>query len=699
MSVDKIEPVEGADQNSDRRDSDAPRMHYEALVEVGAGPDGGFEAESLDLSLEGIRLRTAYVPEPGEVLIFRFDGFGGEIIAEGEVVWSKNEERGGEFGVRFRRLDKNGARLLEQMCQSDAPVQPTVELVDPKADAIGSRVRLHIQGLGSPMRARVRDTAKGEVLIGSNLEFLKVGRNVELENLEGEKDGDIRREAMIEHVGVNIDPETQIPQLVVALRFDGEVDAESMVLSVPPNAPLQLQQLEPAKAEAMDDEEEITPQPQVIDRELEGPVATTPSPMVGDVEDAAMHMSASDGAAIRTAQIAASIDDALHEEPATTVQVDEAPSMSERATGLVRQLGPTISSASSGAKGAIGSVLGAIRKRRDERQQEKELLQQPRRKTAPPPSGALRSDGRRLFREAQQAAQQEAGELPTIAASTGAGAGKMRVAAGAVVGLLAVVALYLGAQQLMTSSSVPDTATAAKAVSAEQANPSDAEAAKAGALPQGGAVATAKVPLFGATPMSTTEVVPVPPNLNADGTAAEPPPSSADDEESGDDGKDDAEQADAGDELDKRWGVGDVSDPTVLRLKMDGVLAGFRGKETATGFVLSVPNRKSISTARGMARRDRRIKEVNVVNYPDHAEIQLSFKGDRPAFAAHVAGKRVVIEIDGPRKKKRRKKKRKKSKKKKLSKKKRKATKLSKKKRAKKSKRRRKSKSKKRKKK
>ena len=72
----------------DRRDVAATRVHFEALVEVGAGPSGGFEAESVDVSPDGMRLRTAYLPELGERLVCRFDGFGGEVVAEGEVTWS-----------------------------------------------------------------------------------------------------------------------------------------------------------------------------------------------------------------------------------------------------------------------------------------------------------------------------------------------------------------------------------------------------------------------------------------------------------------------------------------------------------------------------------------------------------------------------------------------------------------------------------
>ena len=168
-------PSEGQDRprrrkpQGDRRDHTAPRLQYEALVEVGANATGGFEAESVDVSLDGMRLRTAYLPRIGERMVCRFDGFGGEIVAKGEVVWCEDQGRGGDFGIRFTNLDDQAALLLEDLCdlpedEEEPPPEPSSKGASP-----GSRVRLHIQGLGSPMRARVRETAKGEVLIGSNL--------------------------------------------------------------------------------------------------------------------------------------------------------------------------------------------------------------------------------------------------------------------------------------------------------------------------------------------------------------------------------------------------------------------------------------------------------------------------------------------------------------------------------------------------
>ena len=103
----------GAD-GVERRKS-AHRVHFEALVAVGGEGNGGFEAESIDVSPEGMRLRTAYVPEVGDKLVCRFDGPGVEIVADGEVAWRVEEAKGGEFGLRFTNLDEGALEAVREL--------------------------------------------------------------------------------------------------------------------------------------------------------------------------------------------------------------------------------------------------------------------------------------------------------------------------------------------------------------------------------------------------------------------------------------------------------------------------------------------------------------------------------------------------------------------------------------------------------
>ncbi len=666
------------DERIDRRDANTPRVQYEALVEVGAGSTGGFEAESVDVSVDGIRLRTAYLPQPGEALVCRFNGVGGEIVAEGQVSWCRQEDRGGEFGVRFTNLDAYGAQLLEAICRPEEPDPIAFDGAPP-----GSRVRMHIEGLGAPMRARVRDAARGEVLIGSNLEFLRVGRDVQLEEL----DGGTKRTAQIEHVAVDIDPESRVPQLVVALRYErAVVEGGEEQLNTPVHhsqggahyAPLPQGGRPPMRADG-------TPEPAVIDAEHDSsthgevyaapPIyqrhvdayapGSMPAPYTAGPEphSAASPPSRSSDAPVVDAEAAPRVNRGANDgDEHTSV------GFGDRLRDVVSRIGPPLASMGHGAKGAMSAVLRTVREKRGasvSKAAERSKVNGPKRTTAPPPSGALRSDGKRLFRE------QIAEASPPRSLEGGTAPNRKRAVFGAVLGIMSVVAIYAVADHLSGQDS--DGASAVAAVDGQAPTPQLAAPAAAGqagpvgigqgvtVLPggtppgAGAPVATANVPLFGATPLSTTEAVP-------------PPPGEATLREAGRAGALPAQpKAEEATKLRRDWGVGAVEDPNVIRLKMDGKISGVAGAEGATGFTVVIPGRKSISSAAGLARKDRRIDSVNVVNYPDRAEVTFHFKGEIPPFVVKARGKRLIVELGQAKKRKKKKakkrKKRKKSKK------------------------------------
>jgi hypothetical protein len=322
-----------------------------------------------------------------------------------------------------------------------------------------------------------------------------------------------------------------------------------------------------------------------------------------------------------------------------------------------------------GAKGAMSAILRTVREKRGahvSKVAERSKVNGPKRTTAPPPSGALRSDGKRLFREPiKEVSRQERPER-------GVAPDRKRGVFGAVLGIMSVVAIYAIADQLSGQDSA--SATAVAAVDGQASTPQAAAPAAAGqaGLPgigqgapvvlggtspgAGAPVAMANVPLFGATPLSTTETVPPAP-----GEAALPAPGQADELPA-------ESRGERATKLQRDWGVGAVQDPKVIRLKMDGKISGVAGAEGATGFTVVLPGRKSISSAAGLARKDRRIDSVNVVNYPDRAEVTFHFKGEIPPFLVKARGKRLIVELGQVKKKKksksRAKKKRKKKKKK-----------------------------------
>src|SRR4051794_27055238 len=101
----------------DRRAPGATRMPFDALVEVGGALGPSFEAQAVNVSEEGMHLRTAYLPEAGQPLTCRFDaGPNQSVLASGEVIWARGADKGGEFGIRFTDMDGESIDSLKRIC-------------------------------------------------------------------------------------------------------------------------------------------------------------------------------------------------------------------------------------------------------------------------------------------------------------------------------------------------------------------------------------------------------------------------------------------------------------------------------------------------------------------------------------------------------------------------------------------------------
>jgi hypothetical protein len=187
-------------------------MPFDAMVEVGGALGPSFEAQAVNLSEDGMSLRTAYLPEVGQPVMCRFDaGNGMTVVAAGEVLWKDDMGDGGEFGIRFTNLDAPSTVALQRVLgmAEDGQIAPM---------ETGRKVRLHIEGLASPMRARIKDQQTAGVTAYSELGFLQMGRQLDLEDAASGN----RRPALIDRVEVEVDNATRIPQLVVSLRYDDE---------------------------------------------------------------------------------------------------------------------------------------------------------------------------------------------------------------------------------------------------------------------------------------------------------------------------------------------------------------------------------------------------------------------------------------------------------------------------------------------
>ncbi len=248
MSVEN-NSVDNEPEGEERREPNGQRVPYEGLVELGGALGPAFEAQAVDVSRGGIHLRTAYLPEVGQPLTCRFEAGTSEVLASGDVVWRQEEGRGGEFALRFARLDAESTAAIGQIV---GPAEPCA----PKEP--GARVRLHIDGLAAPMRARVKGACASELTVGSELGFLQVGKHLDLEDAStGGK-----RSARIDRVEVEVDEASKIPQLVVTLRYDDEPE---MAMAAPPTGPA---------ARASISKPDRTPEPSVIDEEAKAAAAS-----------------------------------------------------------------------------------------------------------------------------------------------------------------------------------------------------------------------------------------------------------------------------------------------------------------------------------------------------------------------------------------------------------------------------------------
>jgi hypothetical protein len=409
---------------SDRRAPDASRIPFDGMVEVGGALGPSFEAQAVNLSEEGMHLRTAYLPEVGQPVTCRFDaGQGMVVVAAGEVLWKDDMGGGGEFGIRFTNLDSASTVALQRIV---GMVEDGVAIRPPH----GRKVRLHIDGLASPMRARVRGAHGTSVTAFSELGFLQVGKQLDLEDAAtGSK-----RPALIDRVEVDIEPETRIPQLVVTLRYDDEeahaADVDHMDA---PHAEItgRAGSLEP---HAMDDEMDELDAPHQPDMDDDAP------------EQPAMNA-------------ASAVDEEALDEDSKKLK-------SAFARGAAK-VTPTLEKWAKRAKTTMALLAARASAKRGGSADDVEIPV--RRKTAPAPGGGLHASGRKVFRgEIEDPVVEEAIAKPRFPVT------KKKMVVGGAIGvaaILAVVAMRKPAPAPIASAPPPDTAGIAAAPPARPVPP------------------------------------------------------------------------------------------------------------------------------------------------------------------------------------------------------------------------------------
>lgn len=615
----------------DRRDVRARRIPFEALVEIGGDGTPAFEAECVDISTGGMHLRSAYLPELGQPIVCRFDsGNGDPICAEGHVVWRDEGALGGELGIQFTQIDEPSAEALLEMCGVVVEPEEVAPPSEPPASApaaeprIGSRVRLHIEGLASPMKARVRTIGDKQVVVGANLEFLRLGRALDVASAHD------KRPAKVERVSVDVDPASKMPQLVVELRY---LEADQEAPKVATMAPA------PAAAQAPPRPEQA---PATVTTRDEGGAPASSIEEAPAEEDELLAAPHEEAAAYEPSfhtRVAESSDAPLGDD-----EVEVAHKLKDGLSRAASIALPKLAQVGSRAKTTV-ELLFAKAKATDEVMDEG-AHSSPRRTTAPPPSGVLQASGRRLVREEES----QSVDTPRM--------NKRRsraIALGAAAGVATVLILALSRGG---SDAKPVDGDELALVSAQAADPAALDAptvTEAGALETPPDVVVANVPLFGPTPLSTT-FVPSVPAPGEDGSTPAPALAEAEDESAFEDDPDfptARPSAPAREVAPKAaakkvatFSHGKVTQPKTLRLRMDDDITALRGSRSKDGFTITLPDRRAKEKAGPLASKDDRILLSRILNSGKGAELTMRFKDAVPAFAVRADGNHLVIELE-----------------------------------------------------
>ena len=570
--------------SGERRNPSLARVPFEALVEIAAPEGASFEAESVDLSASGMHLKTAYLPKVGTPLTFRFEANAeaAPILAGGEVVWAHDGPEGCEFGVRFADMKSGTAEAIRQIvglptAEEEAQGSPSGPLktltgVGPAAPTSirpGSPVRIHIEGVGSPMRATLRDDARKGATVGSDLKMLRIGAVVELEDRETQ----VRRAARVEGVACEIDGVSRVPQLVVKLRYDAET---------------------PEGIATMDTKkiDEAVMQQAVRDVTMPPPGPETVSP----------------------AMPAVARDSAASEPPAQSVS----PMPSQRSTLPVgndsgklevvadgmKKVSSIMSNAMSGF-GAAASKLGVRAKntvsllaRSGKDQGDGDEGSSKPRTTSPAPGHASKPRTLRPQGASRDSMMGEGMEDSSVMQEIDSKKIARRRQIGIVGGIaLALVLAFFAFRKPKAPAPV----------------------------------ATAPAPELAPAPPT-----PLPPPPAVDPTLAAipavPPPPLAG-EPTGIDSKGNPNP----------FGNTSVKKGTRMVLRLDGPVSELRGAQTPNGFIVAVPNRKSLEAAGPLAAKDARITSAKVVNQAGGAELTIAFKDSTPNYIVRAKGDAIEI--------------------------------------------------------
>ena len=559
---------------SDRRAPYASRIPFEGMVEVGGTLGPSFEAQAVNLSEEGMHLRTAYLPEVGQPVTCRFDaGQGMVVVAAGEVLWNEDMGDGGEFGIRFTNLDAASTVSLQRIV---GMIEDGVAVHPPQ----GRKVRLHIDGLASPMRARVKGSQGTSVTAFSELGFLQVGKQLDLEDAAtGSK-----RPALIDHVDVEVEQGTRIPQLVVTLRYDDE-EAHAAECA-------EMEHMEAAQDNhdtGRDPHGSLSPHSidDDMDHEMNDDAPHQPDMMASAREEHGDHGDIEHGSRGLVAKASAVDED--HDE--------ESNKMKSAFARNAAKITPALEKWAKRAKTTMALLAARASAKRSGAADDIEIPV--RRTTAPAPGGGLHTAGRKVIRGEIEEPMLDEPVKPRFAIT------KKRAVVGGAIGIASILCLVALRKPAPAPVAVAPPAEMSTAAAAHPAPPGPA--AGAPAMPIANDPLASAAAALGADP-------------TMDGKPGKVTP----------------------------FGNGPVTHGNVLKIKMDGPVGRIQGASQPSGFTVVIPGRKSLDAAGPLASKDPRIAAIRVSNETGGAELTVTFKDGVPNYQVKAQGDTLEMHLAKP---------------------------------------------------
>ncbi|APS00799.1 PilZ domain-containing protein [Pajaroellobacter abortibovis] len=591
-------------KTTDRRAAGEFRTPFKGTVEVEEGFGLCFEAQACNISEGGMLLCTTYLPEVEQLVTCHVELPGQKgFLANGKVVWRKERDRGGEFGLQFDELSPGGVEAVRVLTETTGESKKSSE----REPQMGTAVRLHIEGLPTAMRARIKEALGVQWTIGSELGFLQLGRCLTIEPAETEG---TKRIARIENVEVEINPETSTPQLIVRV---------SLTPPPPPSPTIQRN----THVQDEKEEDEIPTMPSSV-----RPVSHHGEAFNSPEE----HLSSPVNNSVKGGSPSSlSPSSSIWQVPSIPIQAGHISRLMQHALTCIQ------SSSGSLWRGARALFIPPP----------PATIRSPsRRVTAPPPGGGISARGKTTLRQ-QSSYSYSHYEPPKIERGVrvsqrwvivgGLGIGAIALATFALrspstpplpppatTPLLSQNAVLPGDSSPSSSETNPSTTPSTFAVQVQptlEPTPTEEESYRKEIVTTAPLTAPPSHSFtytgLSATKMKGPQLLPSPlkKKFTTDKHISVP-----------------------------SFGVGPINHANVLRLRLDSTIEKLQGTTKQGGFNVFIPNCRALEPAGPLASQDGRIQSIRILNQPHGAELFVTFK-NREIPPYQVRGKEHILEI------------------------------------------------------